>query len=139
MVNPALLRTTLADDLLSHLGNLSVESRRACSLNMDEFVKHFASSHKNVSVHMQNSEHMRHTCVVGDERRAASYLGSVSSASARTLPQTLTLERLCTTMATMMVSRPRPMKMYCVYSITAGNTTRLVWKLVRMGPSMYPL
>ncbi|KAK7138386.1 hypothetical protein R3I94_013871 [Phoxinus phoxinus] len=41
------LRTTMADDRLSHLGILSVESRRARSLNMDEFVKHFASSHQN--------------------------------------------------------------------------------------------
>lgn len=36
------LRTTMADDRLSHIGILSVESRRARSLNMDEFVKHFA-------------------------------------------------------------------------------------------------
>lgn len=41
------LRTTMVDDRLSHLGILSVESRRARSLNMDEFVKHFASSHQN--------------------------------------------------------------------------------------------
>ncbi|XP_032420056.1 uncharacterized protein LOC116720753 [Xiphophorus hellerii] len=41
------LRTTMADDRLSHLGILSVESRRAHTLNMDDFVKHFASSHQN--------------------------------------------------------------------------------------------
>ena len=46
------------------------------------------------------------------------------------------MKRLCTSRATMMVSRPRLMKMYCVYFITAGNTTRLVWKVSRMGPSM---
>lgn len=41
------LRTTMADDRLSHLGILSVESRRAYSINMEDFVKHFASSHQN--------------------------------------------------------------------------------------------
>ncbi|XP_029571197.1 zinc finger MYM-type protein 1-like [Salmo trutta] len=44
------LRTTMVDDRLSHLGILSVESRTARSLNMDEFVKHFASSHQNCRV-----------------------------------------------------------------------------------------
>ncbi|XP_036842735.1 uncharacterized protein LOC118965606 [Oncorhynchus mykiss] len=39
------LKTTMVDDRLSHLGILSVESKRACSLNM--FVKHLASSHQN--------------------------------------------------------------------------------------------
>ena len=37
----------MVDDRLSHLGILSFESRTACSLNMDEVVKHFASSHQN--------------------------------------------------------------------------------------------
>ena len=46
-LNKTHLRTTMADDRLSHLGILSVESRRACSINMDAFVKHFASSHQN--------------------------------------------------------------------------------------------
>ncbi|MEQ2165993.1 hypothetical protein GOODEAATRI_022917 [Goodea atripinnis] len=41
------LRTTMADERLSHLGTLSVESRRAHALNMDDFVKHFATSHHN--------------------------------------------------------------------------------------------
>ena len=41
------LRTTMVDDRLCHLGILSDESRRACSLNMDGFVKHFASSYQN--------------------------------------------------------------------------------------------
>lgn len=41
------LRTTMVDDRLNHLGILSVESRRVRSLNMDEFVKHFASSQQN--------------------------------------------------------------------------------------------
>lgn len=41
------LRTTMADDRLSHLGTLSIESRRARALNMNEFVKHFATSHQN--------------------------------------------------------------------------------------------
>ncbi|KAL6476361.1 hypothetical protein MHYP_G00148600 [Metynnis hypsauchen] len=39
------LRTTMADDRLSHLGTLSVESRRA--LNIDDYVKHFSASHHN--------------------------------------------------------------------------------------------
>lgn len=41
------LRTTMADDRLSHLGTLSTESRRARALNMDVFVEHFAASHHN--------------------------------------------------------------------------------------------
>jgi len=41
------LRTTMGDERLSHLGVLSIESRRAKSLNMDEFLKRFSSSHKN--------------------------------------------------------------------------------------------
>jgi len=41
------LRTTMADDRLSHLAILSVESRRAYSINMEDFVKHVISSHQN--------------------------------------------------------------------------------------------
>lgn len=41
------LRKTMADDRLSHLGTLSIESRRARALNMGDFVKHFATSHHN--------------------------------------------------------------------------------------------
>ena len=41
------LRTTMADDGLSHLGTLSIESRRARAINMDEFVKRFAASQHN--------------------------------------------------------------------------------------------
>lgn len=41
------LRTTMLDNRLSHLGLLSIESRRARALNMDDFIKVFASKHKN--------------------------------------------------------------------------------------------
>ncbi len=41
------LRSTMNDDRLSDLGVLSVESRRAKSLNLDEFVNFFALSHSN--------------------------------------------------------------------------------------------
>ena len=41
------LRTTMQDNRLSHLGLLSIESRRAKALNMDDFIKVFASKHKN--------------------------------------------------------------------------------------------
>ncbi|KAL2102076.1 hypothetical protein ACEWY4_003837 [Coilia grayii] len=41
------LRTTMGDARLSHLGVLSVESRRARSLDLDEFVKRFSSKHGN--------------------------------------------------------------------------------------------
>uniref|UniRef100_A0A087YHR8 Uncharacterized protein n=1 Tax=Poecilia formosa TaxID=48698 RepID=A0A087YHR8_POEFO len=41
------LRTTMADARLSHIGTLSIESRRARGLNMDDFVTYFASSHSN--------------------------------------------------------------------------------------------
>ncbi|XP_032411152.1 zinc finger MYM-type protein 1-like isoform X1 [Xiphophorus hellerii] len=41
------LRTTMADARLSHIGTLSIESRRARGLNMDDFVTYFASSHNN--------------------------------------------------------------------------------------------
>ncbi|XP_027889014.1 uncharacterized protein LOC114154267 isoform X3 [Xiphophorus couchianus] len=35
------------DARLSHIGTLSIESRRARGLNMDDFVTYFASSHNN--------------------------------------------------------------------------------------------
>lgn len=41
------LRATMLDGRLSHLGVLSIESRRARALNMDDFIKVFASKHKN--------------------------------------------------------------------------------------------
>ncbi|XP_056453653.1 zinc finger MYM-type protein 1-like isoform X2 [Gadus chalcogrammus] len=41
------LRTTMLDNRLSHLSLLSIESRRARALNMDDFIKVFASKHKN--------------------------------------------------------------------------------------------
>lgn len=41
------LRTTMLDDRLNHLAILSVESRRARALDMDDFVNHFATSHQN--------------------------------------------------------------------------------------------
>lgn len=41
------LRTTMVDDRLCHLRVLSVKSRKALSLNMYEFVKHFNSFHQN--------------------------------------------------------------------------------------------
>ncbi len=41
------LRTTMVDDRLSHLGTLSIESKRARALNMDDFVQHFVTSHHN--------------------------------------------------------------------------------------------
>lgn len=41
------LRTTMVDSRLSHLGVLSIESRRAKALNIDDFIKVFASQHKN--------------------------------------------------------------------------------------------
>uniref|UniRef100_A0A1A8U647 HAT C-terminal dimerisation domain-containing protein n=2 Tax=Nothobranchius furzeri TaxID=105023 RepID=A0A1A8U647_NOTFU len=41
------LRTTMGDSRLSHLGVLSIESRRAKTLDLDEFIKVFARQHKN--------------------------------------------------------------------------------------------
>lgn len=41
------LRTTMGDARLSHLSVLSVESRRAKSLDLDEFVRRFSSKHGN--------------------------------------------------------------------------------------------
>ncbi|XP_077053348.1 zinc finger MYM-type protein 1-like [Siphateles boraxobius] len=41
------LRTTMSDERLSDLGVHSVESRRAKSLDMDEFIRLFGSQHKN--------------------------------------------------------------------------------------------
>lgn len=41
------LRTTMGDARLSHLGVLSVESRRARSLDLDSFVRRFSSKHSN--------------------------------------------------------------------------------------------
>ncbi|KAJ4933476.1 hypothetical protein JOQ06_030304 [Pogonophryne albipinna] len=41
------LRSTMDDDRLSNLGVLSVESRRAKSLDLEEFVNHFAANHNN--------------------------------------------------------------------------------------------
>ena len=40
------LRSTMDDDRLSNLGVLSVESRRAKSLDLEEFVNRFAANHK---------------------------------------------------------------------------------------------
>lgn len=51
----------------------------------------------------------------------------------------LTLTLWWTIAAIITVARPRAMNPYCMYSITAGRTTRLVWNMERMGPSMYPL
>lgn len=36
---------TMADDRLSYLGTLSIKSRRARAINMDDFVKRFATFH----------------------------------------------------------------------------------------------
>lgn len=41
------LRTTMGEGRLSDLGVLSIEHRRAASLNLDEFVDRFAANHKN--------------------------------------------------------------------------------------------
>lgn len=41
------LCTTMTDDRLSNLGVLSIESRRAKSLDMDKFIKVFATNHQN--------------------------------------------------------------------------------------------
>ncbi len=41
------LRSTMSDDRLSNLGVLSIESRRAKALNLDEFADLFAKKHKN--------------------------------------------------------------------------------------------
>lgn len=41
------LRTTMEEDRLSDLGVLSIEHRRAASLNLDEFVDRFARNHHN--------------------------------------------------------------------------------------------
>lgn len=46
------LRTTMLDSRLSHLGVLSIESRRAKALNMDDFIKVFASKHKNRRINL---------------------------------------------------------------------------------------
>lgn len=41
------LRTVMVRSRLSHLGILGIESRRAKTMNMDDFIKVFASQHKN--------------------------------------------------------------------------------------------
>lgn len=41
------LRSTMTDELLSNLGVLSVESRRAKAINLDDFVDVFAKKHSN--------------------------------------------------------------------------------------------
>lgn len=46
------LRTTMADDRLSHIGVLSIESRRAKALNLDDFIKVFANKHKNRRINL---------------------------------------------------------------------------------------
>ena len=46
------LRTTMADDRLSNLGVLSIEARRAKSLDMDKFIKLFATNHQNRRIHL---------------------------------------------------------------------------------------
>lgn len=46
------LRTTMNDDRLSNLGVLSIESRRAKSIDMNKFIKVFASNHKNRRINL---------------------------------------------------------------------------------------
>lgn len=46
------LRTTMTDDRLSNLGVLSIEARRAKSLDMDKFIKLFATNHQNRRIHL---------------------------------------------------------------------------------------
>lgn len=46
------LRTTMTDDRLSNLGVLRIEARRAKSLDMDKFIKLFASHHQNRRIHL---------------------------------------------------------------------------------------
>jgi hypothetical protein len=46
------LRTTMADDRLSNLGVLSIEARRAKSLDMDKFIKLFATNHQNRRINL---------------------------------------------------------------------------------------
>uniref|UniRef100_A0A8C1KXW0 TTF-type domain-containing protein n=1 Tax=Cyprinus carpio TaxID=7962 RepID=A0A8C1KXW0_CYPCA len=46
------LRTTMTDDRLSNLGVLSIEARRAKSLDMDRFIKLFATNHQNRRIHL---------------------------------------------------------------------------------------
>ncbi|XDV16315.1 hypothetical protein PO909_016087 [Leuciscus waleckii] len=41
------LRNTMTDDRLSNLGVLSIEVRRAKCLDLDDFVRRFASHHRN--------------------------------------------------------------------------------------------
>lgn len=41
------LRSTISDERLSNLGVLSIESKRAKALNMEDFVDRFAKQHKN--------------------------------------------------------------------------------------------
>lgn len=41
------LRSTMTDERLSNLGVLSVESRRARAINLDDFVDVFAKKHSN--------------------------------------------------------------------------------------------
>lgn len=47
------LRSTMDDDRLSSLGILSVESRRAKSLDLDEFVNRFAANHNNRRIRLK--------------------------------------------------------------------------------------
>uniref|UniRef100_A0A3P8Y0Z0 Uncharacterized protein n=1 Tax=Esox lucius TaxID=8010 RepID=A0A3P8Y0Z0_ESOLU len=46
------LRSTMSDDRLSNLGVLSIESRRAKALNLDEFADLFAKKHKNCRIQL---------------------------------------------------------------------------------------
>ena len=45
-------RTTMTDKRLSNLGVLSIEARRAKSLDMDRFIKFFANNHKNRRINL---------------------------------------------------------------------------------------
>ncbi|KAF7661240.1 hypothetical protein LDENG_00266520 [Lucifuga dentata] len=46
------LQSTMADERLSNLGVLSIESRRAKALNMNDFVDIFARNHNNHRINL---------------------------------------------------------------------------------------
>ncbi len=46
------LRTTMTDDRLSNLGVLSIEVRRDKCLDLDDFVRRFASHHRNKRIQL---------------------------------------------------------------------------------------
>ena len=53
------LRTTMNNERLSDLGVLSMESKRAKALDMDEFVRLFSSKHGNRKIVILKCQHLQ--------------------------------------------------------------------------------